>query len=100
MRYSPLLYAKSLFEVLERSKSVEQGQVFKSFWQTVKKNGDQSRIDTIAGAFEGLVVKSNGGRIIDMETAREISADQEQKMSNLFKPSDLIKKRINPVHCL
>lgn len=96
MRYSPLLYAKSLLEVLEGSKPSEQEKIFKNFWNTVKKNGDQSRIDTIAGAFEGLVVKSNGGRMINIETAREVSVDQKKELSDLFKSHDLIKRKIDP----
>jgi F0F1-type ATP synthase delta subunit len=96
MRYSPELYAKSLFEVLEASKPSEHDTVFKKFLQTVEKNGDYSRVNAITASFEKLVIKSNGGKMIDIETAREIDKDMKAKLSKMFGANDLIKTSINP----
>ncbi len=96
MRYSPILYAKSLFEILEGSKPSVHDSILKNFWQTVEKYGDSSRRNAILDSFENLVVRSNGGRIVDIETAREIPSREMTKLVGLFGGKDLIKRSINP----
>ena len=96
MKYSPTLYARSLFDVLKDTEPVGYDPVIKNFWHTVGKNGDQSRVDSIVNAFEELVVRSNGGRMVSIETAREISPKLLDRLKVLFKPNDLVRRGIDP----
>ncbi|MDO8493254.1 MAG: F0F1 ATP synthase subunit delta [bacterium] len=96
MRYSPALYAKSLFEVLDGAKSDEYDLILQNFKQTIEKYGDLSRINSIIEFFEGLVVTSSGGRMIEIETAREIPDAEQSQLAKLFKQGDIIKKSIDP----
>ena len=96
MKYNPILYARSLYEVLKNAKLAEHDPIFKNFWQTVKKNGDQSRAGAIADSFEKLIVKNNGGRMVDIETAREMAPYLSKQLYGLFKQNDLVRKIINP----
>lgn len=96
MRYSPEIYAKSFFEVLEISKASAYESILKRFLAVVSKNGDQSRINAIIEAFERLVVKSNGGKIVEIITARDVSPAEQSKLKKLFSTNDLIKTSIDP----
>ena len=96
MRYSPALYAKSLFEVLDGAVASEYDSILQNFKKTVEKYGDISRMNSIIESFEKLVVTSNGGKIVEIETARDMDSDNQSKISKLFKSEDLIKKSINP----
>ncbi len=95
MIYSSTLYARSLFLILSEVEPAGHSLIFKNFWKTVLKNGDQSKLKNIIDSFEELVVRSRGGRVIILETARE-SDDLLEKLKRLFKPDDLVKKIINP----
>ncbi len=95
MRYSPALYAKSLYEVLNFSKPEDAEKIFKNFWRTLKKNGDESRIDVIVDLFEKKVVRSTGGRVVVLETARDLDPEVEKKFLSQFEKNDLVKKRLN-----
>ncbi|MBI3632372.1 MAG: F0F1 ATP synthase subunit delta [Candidatus Vogelbacteria bacterium] len=93
MRYSPELYARSLYESL--GDLLDPKLIIKNFWLTVKKNGDESRIDNIVRLFESLVVKNSGGKVIQIETARPISVSMEGKIKKLFGNKDIIQKKVN-----
>ncbi|MBI3633375.1 MAG: F0F1 ATP synthase subunit delta [Candidatus Vogelbacteria bacterium] len=95
MRYSPALYAQSLYESLGNAKSGDQNQIIKNFWLTVIKNGDDARIDSIVKAFEIRVVKMGGGKIVEVETARAISIVLDDKIKNLFDKKDVVRRKIN-----
>ena len=96
MRYDRTLYARSLFEVLKKTPSSQYDLIIKNFWTMVVKYGDQSKVDSIVDSFEELVVKNNGGRVVSIEVAREISQDLSSKFHNLFKSLDLVRKSVNP----
>ena len=95
MKYSPILYARSLFAVLKDSKPSSHESVIKKFWETVRKNGDESRVGKIVNSFEEITVKDRGGRVVLLETAREIPHKIFENFQNLFNTRDLVKKKVN-----
>lgn len=95
MRYSPTLYATALYRVIESGESGDYKTIFKNLWNTVKKNGDQSKVDSIINAFENLVVKSNGGRMVQVETARDINFNLSKEVGSLFVKEDVVIRSIN-----
>lgn len=96
MRYSPALYARSLFEVLGDAKTFEYDSILENFRRTVEKYGDLSRLNSIIEVFEKLVVADNGGRIVEIETARELSSSEFKELMGLFRSEDLVRKSIDP----
>ena len=95
MKYSPALYATALYKVLEDNKAAEHKQIFQNFLKTVKKNGDQSRIDNIVSSFETMVVRGSGGHVINIETARELASDLDRSITKLFSKNDVQRRKIN-----
>ena len=95
MKYSPTLYATALYKVLEDNRAGEHKQIFQNFLKTVKKNGDQSRIDNIVSSFETMVVHGSGGHVINIETARELASDLDRSITKLFSERDIQRRKIN-----
>lgn len=96
MRYSSELYAKSLFEILEMSKPSEHAGVISKFLKIVDKNGDSSRLRTIVASFEKMVIRSGGGKIVELSTAREIDKDLKDQLLKMFDRKDMIRVNIDP----
>ncbi len=95
MRYRPELYARSLYESLETADAKDRDGIIKNFWRTVVKNGDESRIENIVKLFEELVVKNSGGKMVEVETARPLTAALDEKIKKLFGSKDVVQKSIN-----
>ena len=78
------LYARSLYESLDGGCQDRDG-IIKNFWRTVVKNGDESRIENIVKLFEELVVKNSGGKMVEVETARPLTAALDEKIKAIWK---------------
>ena len=83
MKYTPRLYAQAFLESKPDTKR---------FLSVVAKNGDLSKIDKIVAAIEELQTRQQGGRVVDLEFARD--TDMAKKFK--FKEKDLVRTRISP----
>ena len=93
-KYSPVVYAKALFDVLTSVLPLDRDGAIVNFWKTVGKNGDESRAGDIVQEFEELSVRENGGRVIILEMARKHGLYQNE-LGKLFHPNDLVRSVIN-----
>jgi len=97
MKYSPEIYAKILLQILgEAEGRKQQDEIVQRFIKTVQKNGDWTRINKILEAVEQKLVEKSGGRIIDVEFAREVGDFLRDKVKNYFSKKDKINIKINP----
>ena|SRR3989338_3990644 len=83
MKYSPAVYAKAFWEVRPDAER---------FLNVVHKNGDFSRVDKIVAALEAIATHEQGGRMINLEFARETELAEKFK----FKSHDHVRVAINP----
>ena len=91
MKYAPDTYAKAFLETKPASR--QGGPDPKRFLEVVTKNGDFSRIEGIVAAIEKAAVHALGGRMVELEFARETPLSNKFK----FTAKDHIRVRINPL---
>ena len=90
MKYKPDIYAKALVDALSENKEAE-ARVLKSFLRAVKKNGDWVGISKILRAVEANLVKSRGGRMVLVESARELPGNVVGKFLGKFQKEDKVE---------
>lgn len=83
MKYAPDIYAQAFLETKPD---------LKRFLEVVAKNGDFSRIDAILAATEKRIVHEHGGRMIELEYARQSAESNKFK----FTAKDRVHTSINP----
>jgi len=96
MKYPPLIYAEALRSVLTETSVTRQGTVIEKFVAVLAKNGDLAQGGKIAEKLEGMFVAAAGGRLVKIETARDLPAAQLTKLKGQFGKMDQIQVVINP----
>ena len=95
MRYTPESYAKALINVLSLD-PLNEKEILVNFRTLLEKNRDLAQADKIIQAVEMQMVKDNGGRMIELETARALPDWEMTKILSQFKETDRVKVKINP----
>ena len=96
MKYSASLYSQAFLLAMDETPKTQRGDVSKRFIETVRKNGDFSRIDSIVKAIEKAWVQNKGGKYVKVEFARELPESQVKKISSKFSSKDTVETFINP----
>lgn len=91
MKYSPDQYARAFIEVFKEVPKDERLGVLKRFIKLVAKNGDLARSSKIIEAVENILIKKNGGRLIEIDVARSVRI----AMQKLFSSKDKVVLHIN-----
>ncbi|MBI4120243.1 MAG: hypothetical protein HY454_02140 [Parcubacteria group bacterium] len=81
MRYHPNHYAQALLGTLNDSPREGWDKLIKNLAELIAHNGDLSAADKIIAAVEKLWVRQNGGRLVEIETARPIDGGLADKMN-------------------
>lgn len=95
MRHSPNAYAEAFLEALKASPR-EEASLAKGLVRTAMKYGDGGTLKKILKAIEERLVKQSGGRMVDVEVARELSPELLTKIKNSFQDSDRVSVKVNP----
>jgi F0F1-type ATP synthase delta subunit len=96
MKYSPEIYARAFMETVYSAPKEKQEKLLLRFLEAIKKNGDLPQIKRIFRAIQKAVVKKNGGRIINLELAHNISQELLAKLRNNFSPKDCLEIYFHP----
>jgi F0F1-type ATP synthase delta subunit len=96
MKYSPEIYARAFMETVYSAPKEKQEKLLLRFLEAIKKNGDLPQIKRIFRAIQKAVVKKNGGRIINLELAHNISQELLAKLRNNFSPKDYLEIYFHP----
>ena len=93
MKYPAEVYAKSLMAVLGGSARMAEAKILKSFLKLLNKNGDIGNSDKIIREIRKIAVKKDGGRFVEIESARPLTAELRKKLLGSFSPKDYIESR-------
>lgn len=83
MKYKPEIYANAFSKALAENKESEDG-ILNNFLRAVRKNGDWIGISKILRAVEAHFVKNRGGRMVLVESARDLPEDTVEKFLKSF----------------
>lgn len=95
MKHKPEIYADALSKALSENKESEVG-ILKNFVSVVRKNGDLIGISKIFRAVEARFVKNRGGRMVLVESARNLPENIAEKFLKSFRKEDGIEFINNP----
>lgn len=87
MKYAPSIYARAFLDAKPD---------LKKFLSVVAKNGDFPRIDKIVAAIEEQETHGHGGKVVNVEFAREMDDATIKKVTKKFKDRDLVSVKIAP----
>jgi F0F1-type ATP synthase delta subunit len=96
MKYSPEIYGRAFMETVYAAPQEKQERLIWQFLDVVRKNGDFTQIKKIFAAIQALIIKKNGGRIISLEFARNVSQALLEKFQNNFSSKDHIEISFRP----
>ena len=96
MKYHPNHYARALLEALNDSPGENWDRLVKNFAELIVRNGDLSAANKIIAEVEKLWVRQNGGRLVEIETARPIDSKLAGQIKKSLAPSDQAEVKINP----
>ena len=96
MKYPVELYAKSFIEVVSATSQEKRDKIISNFLKIIRKNGDYLRIKKIFTAIREAEVKKRGGRIINLELAREIPENLITHLKSYFSKKDYISISVRP----
>lgn len=83
MKHKPEIYAEAFSMVLSENKETE-GRILKNFLRVVRKNGDWVGILKIFRAVESRFVKNHGGRMVLVESARNLPENTKKEFLKSF----------------
>ena len=87
MKYPVSIYARAFLETKPD---------LKKFLSVVAKNGDLPRIDKIVAAIEEQETHDHGGKVVNVEFAREMDEATIKKITKKFKERDLVSIKVTP----
>jgi len=96
MKHSPLIYAQALNSVLADTPKGEEAKVLKDFASTLSRYGDIALADKIAEELEAIITTEAGGRMVTIETARNLPEQEMTALQKRFGVKDRIKWKVNP----
>ena len=96
MRYSPTLYAKAIREVIKETPKPHHDDVVKNFCEMVAKNGDLTSSPKIVVAIAEQEAHEHGGKVVNVEFAREMSEAAIKKVTKRFHAHDLVSVKVTP----
>jgi F0F1-type ATP synthase delta subunit len=96
MRATPRIYADALLSALEGVKASEEKTILRRFIAAVTKRGDRSRLPEIIRAVEKRHIINEGGRWIEIETARELPDRTLAGLTRTFDRKDHVETVIRP----
>lgn len=96
MKYSSELYAKAFMEVVSKASKEKQGKMVSRFLNIVRKNGDYPLIKKIFNQIQEALIRAKGGRMVILESARQISPELMEKLKNRFSVRDRVEQVIRP----
>ncbi len=96
MKYSPEVYAEAFVSSLADLKQSEEVDFLRKFVKSISVKGDIGRADKIVRAIEKSISQKEGGHIVEVESAREISVAIQKKFAAFFSPKDRVEFIVNP----
>ena len=93
MKYSVNNYVEAFVETLAASD--KKDQVITNFIKLLKKTGDIKHSKKIFEAIHKKLVNSDGGKWVDIDTARELSEAKLKPLISKFSKKDHINLNIN-----
>ena len=90
MKYKPEIYAGAFAWAL-KDKTLSEVEILKNFLRAVRKNEDWMGISKILRAVETRLVKNRGGRMVLVESARDLSENMAERFLKNFKKEDMVE---------
>jgi F0F1-type ATP synthase delta subunit len=90
MKYPPKQYAKAFVE------SGGTEKLIPALMQALSDNGDRARSAQVVREIEKLLVRSVGGRMVDVEFARTQDAVSHRKIMDTFHARDRVTTSVRP----
>jgi len=95
MKYSSQNYSTALILGTKNVSSTELDIRVKNFLAQIVRNGDFSNISKILYQIEVDQAKALGGKVIDIEFAREMDRILPEELFKVFSQQDIVNIRIN-----
>ncbi|PIT92010.1 MAG: hypothetical protein COU08_04105 [Candidatus Harrisonbacteria bacterium CG10_big_fil_rev_8_21_14_0_10_42_17] len=92
----PKEYAQALIEALEEASSEQKDRVLKHFITVVQRTSGMHEIKKIVKAVEEETVKRNGGKMVQVESARQLNEQQIRVIQECFEDKDRIINIVKP----
>ena len=100
MKYPAHIYAKALAEVIvdssKKGHEKDSATIVKNFLELVRRNGDEMHLRKILEEAARFARGAAGIRKISVESARKLSAVQEQEVKRFLKADDVVERVIDP----
>jgi F0F1-type ATP synthase delta subunit len=96
MKYSPENYAIALTAELKKVSSADHDKLVKNFVAQIYRHGDFPALDKIEKAVEAELAKAAGGKVVEVEFAREVDKKSAELLTGKFTKNDVVKFRTNP----
>jgi len=96
MRGTPIMYARAFTEACEEVPAARRSALAAEFVAVVRRHGDGAKLSKILVLVEGMVVRSGGGHMIRLETARACSPQLRDRLKKIFGAKDRITERLRP----
>lgn len=96
MKYTPQNYAQAFCEELARTASEKQPILVKNFVASIYRNSDFLNLNKILKEISEILAKTKGGRVVDLEFAREVDRLLIEKCQKSFTAKDLVRIKLNP----
>ena len=96
MKYPAPTYAKALLAVYHKASADQHSHIVKNFIRVLVKNGDVSSLAKIEVEIQKQLVKQKNGRMILVETARDLDDAVLKKIFSKFSTHDHVESKINP----
>jgi F0F1-type ATP synthase delta subunit len=94
MKYRPSHYAEAFRAAIEAGMAYDTAH--DNLVRTLEKHGDRHRLPQVVAEIEAREVAKQGGHMVAIELAREVSASAQTALKNAFSDADRIETRINP----
>lgn len=94
MKYSPKNYAQAFVGALDAG--VAEAVAVRNLKRSLSKNGDLARFAKVAIEIEKLMVRANGGHLVEVEFARAQSPKTREKVLSQFSKKDRVLTKVVP----
>lgn len=96
MTVSPKTYARALLLAMEDIKRGSEETVLRAFTKTIARKGERRRFGEILHEVEAALIRREGGRMIKIETARELKPREKGEIKSRFGAKDQLEIVIRP----
>lgn len=95
MLYTPTNFAKAFYEILKVTPKGEEQNLVKNFIAVLKRYGVMKDSDKILKELKKIIAAKEGALLINIESARELSKSNIDKVKNFFNKTSDYTYKIN-----